>query len=375
MERFVDRIINILEKNTAIKNVFVISKERYNEKFRHEVDRLERNKMAYISDIDNYFEYFEKHFPNDHKESSEYIDFHQLIVNKPICWFDDASLYELAYCKLLTLLYVVQGYIETDLPLSDGFKKSTTYYRGQSDYSYKLLPSLYRGLRKDGVIDFAKLSKMYQDTFFFEKYCNHIEKISHVNYSFISFIQHAVAYSPLLDFSEDKDIALVFASASDGKNYNAYQQTDAGLYSFYSHGSITSNKDIDSIIKEQQVQYYSGKLKYSSTIFGKPLLECDIDDFSVDLYSFSAPTNDRMKYQKGVFLYFQKCVIVNGELFFPYSFGYIAKSKIPCKETVNKSKLSIASKEDIYNTIVNNNPSLDMNHLLNPYLTFGEYTR
>lgn len=41
MERFVDRIINILEKNTAIKNVFVISKERYNDKFRHEVDRLQ----------------------------------------------------------------------------------------------------------------------------------------------------------------------------------------------------------------------------------------------------------------------------------------------------------------------------------------------
>lgn len=375
MERFVDRIISILEKNVAIKNVLVISRDRYNDKFKDEVDKLQRNKISYVSDIDRYFDYFEKHFPDEYKESSEYIDFHQLIITKPVCGFEDASLYEVAYCKLLILLYVVQGYIETDIPLSKEETKSTIYYRGQTDYGYKLLPSLYRGLRGDGIIDFAQLSKMYKDTPFFEKYQNHIENISGVNYSFISFIQHAVAYSPLLDFSEDKNIALVFATASDGKNYNAYQQTDAGLYSFYSHGSISSNEDIDSIIKKQQVQYYSGKLKVSSTVFGKPLLGCDIDDFSVELYSFSSPTNDRMKYQKGVFLYFKKCVIVNGELFFPYSFGYIAKSKILCKETAKKAKIYVEPKDIIYNNIVNANPSLELNHLLNPYLTFGEYTR
>lgn len=375
MERFVDRIINLLEKNDIIKNVLAIPQDRYNDRFKSEVEKLQRDKISYISDCDRYFDYFEKHFPDEYKESSEYIDFHQLIITKPVCAFQEASLYEVAYCKLLILLYVVQGYIETDIPLSSPKTKSTIYYRGQPDYGYQLLPSLYRGLQGSGIIDFAQLCDMYKKTPFFEKYQNHIEYIPEINYSFISFLQHAVSYSPLLDFSENREIALIFATTSEGKNYNAYQHTDAGLYTFYSHENISSSEDIDSIIKKQQVQYYSGKFKVSSTVFEKPLLECDIDDFSVELYSFSAPTNDRMKYQKGVFLYFKKCVIVHGVLFFPYSFGYIAKSKIPCAVTARKSKSIVESKETIYNKIVNANPALDMNHLMNPYFTFGEFTR
>ena len=376
MERFIEKIISILEKKTIIKNVFSVPKDSFKtEKFQKEVDRIPRYKNQYISDIDSYIEYFEKHFPEDFKSTDEYSDLHNLIINDPVCKFDDASLYEVAYCKILMLLYVVQGYIEIDYSKEKISKYSNSYFRGQSNYNYGLLPSLYRDLKYDGVIDYNNLDQLYKATPFFNKYSQHIEHVSNINYSFLAFIQHAVAYSPFLDFSEDLNIALVFASTSEGKNYNSYLQTDAGLYSFHPHETITLTENIDNTIREHNVQYCSKRLTYTSKIFGKPLLECDINDFNVELYSFTSPTNDRMKYQKGVFLYFKKCVIVNKELFFPYSCGYITKSKIPCKANSKKATVISSCKEDIYNEIVSKNPSLDISHLMNPYQAFSEYTR
>ncbi len=376
MERFIEKIISILEKKTIIKNVFSVPKDSFKtEKFQKEVENIQRYKYHYISDIDSYIEYFEKHFPEDFKSTDEYSDLHNLIINAPVCRFEDASLYEVAYCKILMLLYVVQGYIEIDYSKETLSKYSNNYFRGQSNYSYGLLPSFYRDLKYEGVINYDSLDQIYKSTSFFNKYTKHIERISNINYSFLAFIQHAVAYSPFLDFSEDLNIALIFATESEGKNYNSYLQTDAGLYSFHPHNTITSNENIDDIIREHNVQYCSKKLNYSSKIFGKPILECGIDDFNVELYSFTSPTNDRMKYQKGVFLYFKKCVIVNKELFFPYSCGFITKSKIPCKANLKKTSKSSFAKEEIYNEIVANHPSLDINHLMNPYQAFSEYTR
>jgi hypothetical protein len=376
MNRFIESILTVLEKKTIIKNVFSIPKEGFrSQKFIQQVDKTQRHKNQYISDIDSYIEYFKKHFPEEFKSAEEYSDLNSLLLNPPVCKFDDATIYEVAYCKILMLLYVVQGYIETDYSNEALIKNPNSYFRGQSNYSYGLLPSIYRDLKYEGVIDYHTLDRMYKDTSFFNKYNHHIERISNVNYSFLAFIQHAVAYSPFLDFSEDLNIALIFATTSEGLNYNSYLQTDAGLYSFHPHNTVIPNENIDEIIKEHNVQYCSKRLNFASKIFGKSLLECGIDDFNVELYSFTSPTNDRMKYQKGVFLYFKKCVIVNKELFFPYSCGYITKSKIPCKLNLKKSPKSIPSKEEIYNNIVTHSPSLDINHLLNPYQAFTEYTR
>jgi len=95
MERFIEKIISILEKKTIIKNVFSVPKDSFKtEKFQKEVENIQRYKYHYISDIDSYIEYFEKHFPEDFKSTDEYSDLHNLIINAPVCRFEDASLYE-----------------------------------------------------------------------------------------------------------------------------------------------------------------------------------------------------------------------------------------------------------------------------------------
>ena len=284
MARYIENILNILEKKSIIRNIFTISRESYrNEKFQKEVDKLDRNKIDYISDIDSYIEYFEKHFPEEFKSTDEYDDLHQLLMQSPVCKFEDATIYEVAYCKILMLLYVVQGYIEIDYSAEITSKNPNAYFRGQSDYSYGLLPSFYRDLKYDGIIDYNSLNQLYKNTPFVEKYNQHIEHISDINYSFLAFIQHAIAYSPFLDFSEDINIALIFATSAEGKNYNTFLQKDAGLYSFHPHNTIVFSQNIDNIIKEHEVQYCAKKLNFSSTIFGKPLLNCGIDDFGVEL--------------------------------------------------------------------------------------------
>ena len=68
MERFIEKIISILEKKTIIKNVFSVPKDSFKtEKFQKEVENIQRYKYHYISDIDSYIEYFEKHFPASEK--------------------------------------------------------------------------------------------------------------------------------------------------------------------------------------------------------------------------------------------------------------------------------------------------------------------
>lgn len=373
MGRFVNELIDYLERQKIIKNVLVISssKKRYDDNFLEFIYNSKYKRNDYINDIEDFLDYFKKHFPNDYKNSKEYMDFNQnYIENKPSCAFEDAALEELAYCKILLLLFVTQGCVEIELNEKEK-ENSNLCYRGHSNCNYNLLPSIYRGLNFNGIVDYDKLNEMYVKSQLLKKYSRHIRTVESIDYEFLSFIQHAISYSPLLDFSQDRNIAMVFATSPEGKNYNTYSQTDAELYTLYLKDADNKELDYDVLLKDYCIQYYSNKLKKLSTIFGKALPECSIEDFSVDLRGFIKPTNDRMIYQKGIFLFLKKAVFVNGTLFFPYSLGYIAKSKIPCEKNAKNGRLS---KEKIYNEIIKNDSSIDLEHLLNPYQAFAEYT-
>ena len=72
-----------------------------------------------------------------------------------------------------------------------------------------------------------------------------------------------------------------------------------------------------------------------------------------------------MKYQKGCFLYFQKAVIINGNLLMPINFGRIKKYTIPPSgDTLNKKV--------IYEKICNDYKCFSQDYLMNPYKYFEE---
>ncbi|MBQ0036394.1 MAG: hypothetical protein KBT35_05710 [Firmicutes bacterium] len=91
--------------------------------------------------------------------------------------------------------------------------------------------------------------------------------------------------------------------------------------------------DLDVIIIDK-------KLDASTLIRGKELYYCTYNDFKTSTFILKDKTNDRMKYQKGCFLYFQNAVIANNCLLLPANFGRIRKYTIPSSgKTVNKKSI------------------------------------
>ena len=244
--------------------------------------------------------------------------------------------------------------------------KSNSYYRGQSDFSYNLIPSIYRNLKEYSgkQITHKDLFDIYKKRNLISRY-NDIFGYSNVDYQFCSFMQHSVSYSPYLDFSEDVKIALSFACNNDTVNINDYIHKDAALYeiSFSKALPIVTDKDPFSL----DVFITSGKLRISSLVRGKPIYLCSHKDFDVDAYLITNKTNDRMKYQKGVFLFFRKCVIVNNIILMPLNFGNIVKYKIPAK-----AKKQLLTKQGIYELIKESYKAFDYDHLMNPYYYFED---
>ena len=166
-------------------------------------------------------------------------------------------------------------------------------------------------------------------------------------------MQHSCAYSTFLDFTSDIDVAKVFASHET--NFNSFRFNNSAIFVFKPH-SIEKLEPINQCIKKYQISYHSDKLNYSSSIFDKPLLFCTIKDF-LPKYTFSnVTTNDRMKYQKGSFLFVYKAVIANGHICITYNMGFLVKLVIPA---------SLRNK--IYKNIVINRKQLEYRYLMDPY--------
>ena len=238
-----------------------------------------------------------------------------------------------------------------------------TIYRGQSSVNYKLIPSLYRNISIDGgmgIINISKLENIYAKTKLRSKYKD-VFGTDNVDYNFCAFAQHSKAYSPFLDFTDEINVALSFATGTTN-SLNDYFKNNAALYSMQfdeieTMGSC-SLSGIDIFINENKISPFTN-------IRNKALFLCTYRDFSVEAYILKDKTNDRMKYQKGCFLYIQRAVIINGNLLLPINFGRIKKYTIPATgKTLTKLK--------IYETIGRDHKYYLQEYLMNPYKYFEE---
>ena len=125
-------------------------------------------------------------------------------------------------------------------------------------------------------------------------------------------------------------------------------------------------------IRNINIDYHASKLKIDSLIYGKPFYRCTVNDFDASFGLSTIATNDRMRYQSGVFFCFYRCVIVKGIPLIPLSKGYLVTFNIT---HIDKNLLGLKSKKAIYNDIISSNPEYDYNHLMNPYDYFGEYNK
>lgn len=181
-----------------------------------------------------------------------------------------------------------------------------------------------------------------------------------IDYEFCSFMQHAKSYSPLLDLTSNPCIALSFAVKSSN-DLNNYMKIPSSLYEF-SFSKLENIDEEDPNLFWTHMTYISNqKLRLCSKINDKLLCMCTYKDFETHIYILNKKSNDRMKYQKGAFLYINRVVIINGIMLMPINMGKITKYKI-----------SPNQKNKINETIKKHYPFYDSNHLMNPYLFFED---
>lgn len=300
---------------------------------------------VYIAN-DDYLNNFESYI-ND-----EIFDLHEEFLSFDIYNANDEQKELFLKTILLLNLYaccvVQQG--NPDRILSNGeldTKKSVnTMFRGEDNYSYSLLPSVYRDLKinKLTVINFNELHSYYNSKKLISKYrsfCGNTD----VDYVFCSLMQHAGCKSPFLDVTSDIKVALSFACHTN-------QNTDGALYVF---NSIQENKKND--MRNISVVITNRRFDLMTIIRRTPILFCDISKFDVSMKLLKEQTNDRMIFQKGAFLYINRCIIVNNVLLLPITNKRIKKYRLT-KEMKNHF-------DTLFQQPENNRYYYD--YLLNPY--------
>jgi hypothetical protein len=142
--------------------------------------------------------------------------------DKISCWYFGAiySMLLLMSVDFTSIPSRLKKYLPSNL--TKGNAKSSSWFRGQANAEWGLLPSLYREWKMTfthNVIDFGDVSNFYEKTKLVSKYDSTFKvPFDKDKLGFLAYIQHATSCSPLLDFTEDFHIAAVFASYTPGNH-------------------------------------------------------------------------------------------------------------------------------------------------------------
>lgn len=314
------------------------------------------------------------------------------IHNQLVAYFDktiEDNSARTIHSKLLkaALVYLIKNYnvnerydlpfSEDDLNNQNNFFDGNNYkdgyecwFRGQSNYSWHLQPSMYRNLNnvfsKQKEIRFSDIACIYKNNGMVDKW-ELITKCKTIDYKFISFMQHSISYSPLIDFTKDIVVSLSFA-LSNKKALNDFYQNDAAIYKLMLNNKylIDTEEKVNEVLKnDYYVDYLPKPYKVGSPLKGKKV--STFDDIILALtpkyIMIPVKTNDRMLYQNGVFVLFYDCALIQGNVF-PWLNSDIKLNKL----RINKSDdPSIQGKRCFYDIIQNKYPQYVQSKLLNPY--------
>jgi hypothetical protein len=244
------------------------------------------------------------------------------------------------------------------------FKESNgiiNYFRGQSNSNWNLIPSCLRNIdqTKTWVYTFEDLVDQYSLINVHALYKKIIDP-TRDEYQMVSFLQHAISFSPLIDFTLNFQVATYFAL----NNYikiNDFSNQDAAIFIIR---DLKKTRELSSAeLKDLKIGIYSnGKKTYKDY---KEIYDKMGRLFGNDAqFSFSSKvTNDRMRYQQGTFILFNNYIVDN-----------INTSIIHDKDGFFITKMVIDKKikKDIWEYLNKHEPEYKIKYLLNPYLIFNE---
>ena len=290
------------------------------------------------------------------------------------------KLYYLLFVAFIIAFYDEKPSYDEDLSIIDKTIKETGgkyhFYRGQHNYDWRLSPSILRGFDKSVVLDdntyYALLMSDESEIKF-----NALIRTEETNtYDKYAFMQHARSFSPFIDFTKNISIATSFA-LSNVSSVNDFRNNDAAVITIdlLSPSSIINNKKgakeflkkefkltlIDSeyfiFNHDYLIEKSNGDVERLKIVSITDLIKAITPKFKV----FDIATNDRMKYQKGVFLCFYDCLCLKSYVCYELN-KLIYTRKARLKYKYKREMLKALYEQRRY----------DPEHLMDPYLLFKE---
>ena len=256
----------------------------------------------------------------------------------------------------------------------------TWLFRGQSDYTWDLSPTMLRNLENDKWENALYVNTTTVENIYKASELTSRAKTLHLSdgkldYSFFALMQHACSYSLLIDFTEDRKVAESFLCSRQNLNTFLFKPGNLFVLEKPSDDKKADEEDIantlrdDPIVllfkpielgKEITAQIYNAPSGSADTIKIKfdtleNVIKCLCPEFKI----FGQKTNDRMKVQSGYFIFFYGYLTYKGNVFFQLN------------DQIKLWKIEIGPKlkQKIYEKNVGcmNVDRYEINSLMNPY--------
>lgn len=266
-------------------------------------------------------------------------------------------------------------------------------YRGQSDASWTITPSMMRGLKvrdEDGdvckgiYLDKAGMYGLYNENGYRDSLIKKYNKYygpkpvlgpEDIDYRFLAWMQHAVEFSPLVDFTSDYCTALSFGVKA--RNPNEFLFVDSAIYIYELPNfikPITEFEAVDSIVSEMSIFVNNEKIVPGGSAVAFDLSLNKFKEISHKSYAsivkrlipkyavIDIQPNDRMLRQRGKFFLLYDYEIVAGKVF----------DMLDRTVGVTKHIVKANQKKELLEWLRREHPEVDLRFLMNPYLDFED---
>ena len=260
------------------------------------------------------------------------------------------------------------------------------FYRGQSNYDWKMSPSVLRDLNEDLVLDDNGYYHLIKQNGLLAKY-ETVFKNANIKgaYNRYAFLQHSCSYSPFIDFTKDPIIGTSFA-LSNTSTLNTFYFKDSALFVISPLRALLAGKEIINdakkataflkqnmnikVINSDKIcfgrTYYFNKYDTLGNVRKISLSMSSISQIIKELtpsYLFiDCPTNDRMVYQRGLFLVLYNCVTLRSNVLYDLNPFF----------TFWKYRITTNSKRRLLDQITQKYNHYSYRFLMNPYQWFNE---
>jgi hypothetical protein len=228
------------------------------------------------------------------------------------------------YQKRMIIVVLIHKLVSRDLSVKDLAVDYLTFlnndgsnwYRGQSDYQWNLTPSMFRNLSNvfsnNITINRYEIEKLYTNNKMLSRW-KQVFDSSVIDYKFLSYMQHSISYSPLLDFTSDFPTALSF-SLGNRSAINDFAYKDASVFQIKVTDTRMSKTGFDVLPDNFYVDFVPGKYAIGTPILGKAMQTYNdiIDALTPEFIMIDEVSNDRMRYQNGKFILFYNYLSLQG---------------------------------------------------------------